>query len=65
MLSDQTDLGIVLSRICRIAVLKGVSVGMVDIDVTIWYIMREERPEEVACNYWISHTLAIFDDAVE
>jgi len=65
VLPDQADLCVVLRRIRRIAVLQREPVRMVDIDIAIWHIMHEKRPEEVPHYYRVQRVLAALDDVVK
>ncbi len=65
MLPDQADLCVVLRRVFRIAILQREAVRMVDIDVAIWHVMHEKRPEEVPQYYRVGSVLAALDDVVK
>ena len=65
MLSDQTNLSIVLHRIRRVAVLQREPVAMVDVDIAIRHIVRKQTPEEISCNDGVTQVLSSLYNVVK
>ena len=65
MLSNRTDLCVVMSCVQRVSILESKSVRVIDEYVAIRYIMHEQTPEKIAGDHWVWQALPLFDYIVE
>ena len=65
MLSDETNLGVILHRVQGVAILQRESIAMVHVDVAVWHIVHEQAPEQISCHHGATQVLSTLNDAVK